>query len=301
MDGVQWIKIKVGIFDGNSFKKIKRAKIGGVPFRDKLTAVWFELLDLAGKSNSNGYLIDTNEIPYSSYEDIAIMLDRDEKEIELCMKFFEAEKMVEIIHDVYCLSNWGKYQNSDKLDKIREQNRLRQAKWRENQKQLLLESQNLNKNNVTHNVTLMLSSNENKNIELDKEKEIYKEKESEKIDKNQYFISIKDIVDTIKKLYYEFGYKKNFARTNTTKKITTILKSKEKDKRLYPLQILLAYKSYLKEKEYAETEAQYVKHSDSFLSSMIYDYAEKIQNIFEKQMIDKYGENWNKIKFVYED
>ena len=130
-DNVQWIKLKVGMFDGNSFKKIKRAKIGGVSYRDKLTAVWFELMDLAGKSNSNGYLIDNNEIPYRSFEDIAIMLDREEKEIELCMQFFLNEKMVEIIDDVYCLSNFMKYQNQEGLDKIREQKRLAQARWRE--------------------------------------------------------------------------------------------------------------------------------------------------------------------------
>ena len=45
MDNVQWIKLKVGMFDGESFKKIKKAKIGGESFRDKLTAVWFELMD----------------------------------------------------------------------------------------------------------------------------------------------------------------------------------------------------------------------------------------------------------------
>jgi predicted phage replisome organizer len=137
-ENVQWIRLKVGMFDGNSFKKIKRAKIGGVSYRDKLTAVWFELLDLAGKSNANGYLIDNNEIPYQSFEDIATMLDRDEKEIELCMQFFVNERMVEIIDDVYCLTNFIKYQNQDGLEKIREQKRLSQARWRERKKQGLI-------------------------------------------------------------------------------------------------------------------------------------------------------------------
>lgn len=137
-DNVQWIRLKVGMFDGNSFKKIKRAKIGGVSYRDKLTAVWFELLDLAGKCNSNGYLIDNNEIAYQSYEDIATMLDRDEKEIELCMQFFIKERMVEIIEDVYCLTNFMQYQNQDGLEKIREKKRISQAKWRERKKQGLI-------------------------------------------------------------------------------------------------------------------------------------------------------------------
>lgn len=130
-DNVQWIKLKVGLFDGNSFKKIKRAKIGGVSYRDKLTAVWFELLDLAGKSNKDGCLIDNNEIPYHSYDEIAIMLDREEKEIELCMNFFINERMVEVVDDIYCLTNFMQYQNQEGLAKIREQKKLRQARWRE--------------------------------------------------------------------------------------------------------------------------------------------------------------------------
>lgn len=165
MAEVQWIKLIVGMFDGNSFKKIKRAKIGGVSYRDKLTAVWFELLDLAGKSNANGYLIDNNEIPYRSFEDIAIMLDRDEKEIELCMQYFINERMVEIINDVYCLTNFVRFQNKEGLDKIREQNRLRQAKYKKKQKLLA--------GNVSGNVTVT----EGNGTELELEKELEKEKE----------------------------------------------------------------------------------------------------------------------------
>lgn len=130
-DNVQWIKLKVGMFDGNSFKKIKRAKIGGINYRDKLTAIWFELLDLAGKGNAKGYLVDNNEIPFETYEDIAIMLDRETQEIELCMAFYLKEKMVELIDNVYCLTNFLEYQNQEGLEKIREQKRLRQARWRE--------------------------------------------------------------------------------------------------------------------------------------------------------------------------
>lgn len=165
MAEVQWIRLMVGMFDGNSFKKIKRARIGGVPFRDKLTAVWFELLDLAGKSNANGYLIDNNEIPYRTFEDIATMLDREEKEIELCMQFFINERMVEIIDDVYCLSNFTKFQNQEGLEKIREQNRKRVAKHRE--KKLLAQG------NVTSNVTVTLRNAIEEEIEEEKEKEYH--------------------------------------------------------------------------------------------------------------------------------
>lgn len=163
MAEVQWIRLMVGMFDGNSFKKIKRAKIGGVPFRDKLTAVWFELLDLAGKSNANGYLIDNNEIPYHSFEDIATMLDREEKEIELCMQFFINERMVEIVDDVYCLTNFTRYQNQDGLQKIREQTRKRVAEHRERKR--------LAQSNAECNVTVTLRNAIEEEKERDKEKE----------------------------------------------------------------------------------------------------------------------------------
>lgn len=163
MAEVQWIRLMVGMFDGNSFKKIKRARIGGVPFRDKLTAVWFELLDLAGKSNTNGYLIDNNEIPYRTFEDIATMLDREEKEIELCMQFFINERMVEIVDDVYCLTNFMRYQNQDGLQKIREQTRKRVAEYRERKR--------LAQGNADCNVTVTLRNALEEDIEEEKEKE----------------------------------------------------------------------------------------------------------------------------------
>ena len=130
MTDVKWVKLKVGMFDGESFKKIKRATIGGQKFRDKLTAVWFELLDFAGKCNHAGAFINSREIPFISTDEIAIMIDREPDELELCMQFFVNEGMVEIIDNIYQLSNWTQYQNEDKLSQIREQNRIRQANYR---------------------------------------------------------------------------------------------------------------------------------------------------------------------------
>jgi predicted phage replisome organizer len=158
-DNVQWIRLKVGMFDGNSFKKIKRATIGGVNYRDKLTAIWFELLDLAGKGNANGYLVDNNEIPFETYEDIAIMLDRETEEIELCMQFYLKEKMIELIDNVYCLTNFMQYQNQEGLEKIREQKRLRQARWRERKALGLIE--NVDEKVSTTPSTKCLPSNSN--------------------------------------------------------------------------------------------------------------------------------------------
>lgn len=165
---VKWIKMTVGMFDGNSFKKIKKAKIGGESFRDKLTAVWFELMDFAGKCNAGGQLVESPEIPFSSIEDIAVLIDREPEELNLCMQYYISNRMVVVIDDIYMLANWAKYQNEDGLEKIREQTRKRVAKHRESQKLL--------NGNVTCNVTVTQCN------ATDKEEEIDKDKDRERID-----------------------------------------------------------------------------------------------------------------------
>lgn len=170
MAEVKWIKLKVGMFDGMSFKKIKRAKIGGESFRDKLTAIWFELMDFAGKCNQNGSFISPRGIPFTDLSDIATMIDREVEELELCMGFYINEGMVSIVEDVYMLSNWSEYQNVDGLEKIREQNRIRKQNQRKREKLLAQPSDN----SVTCHVTVTQSHATDKEKELDKDKELDK-------------------------------------------------------------------------------------------------------------------------------
>lgn len=169
MAEVKWIKLNVGMFDGNSFKRIKKAKIGGESFRDKLTAVWFELMDFAGKCNAGGQLIESPEIPFLSIDDIAIMIDREVEELNLCMQYYINNHMITVIDDVYMLTNWTRYQNEGGLEKIREQTRKRVAKHREQQKLL--------KSNANCNVTVTQGNETEIEIEVEEEKEKEEEKE----------------------------------------------------------------------------------------------------------------------------
>ena len=162
MADVKWIKMMVGMFDGMSFKKIKRAKIGGESFRDKLTAVWFELMDLAGRCNHDGALVNTGGIPFTDLDDIAVQIDRDEEELKLCMGFYLKEGMVTIEDDVYAIANWGVYQNVEGMEKLREQTRQRVAKCRERKK--------LQSGNATCNATV--TDGNALEEERDKEKDI---------------------------------------------------------------------------------------------------------------------------------
>ena len=154
MAEVKWIKLRVGMFDGMSFKKIKREKL-----RDKLTAVWFELMDFAGRCNHNGAFI-SREIPFYELSDIATMIDRDESDLAVCMEFFIKEGMVSVVDDVYMLSNWSDYQNVDGLERIKQQNRERQAKYRESQRR------------ISSNVIVTLGNGTEENIDTEEKKKV---------------------------------------------------------------------------------------------------------------------------------
>ena len=178
MAEVKWIKMIVGMFDGMSFKKIKRAKIGGESYRDKLTAVWFELMDLAGKCNHDGALVNTGGIPFTDLDDIAIQIDRDEEELKLCMAFYLKERMISIEDNVYAISNWSVYQNVEGMEKLREQTRQRVAKCRERKKLQAPATDG----NATCNVTVTdgnaLEEEGEEDKELDKDIEIERKNES---------------------------------------------------------------------------------------------------------------------------
>lgn len=132
MNAMRWVKFYTNAFDGISFKRIKRMK--GAASRDKLTAVWIELLVLAGVCNDSGNLFDADRNTGMSIEDIAIFTDRKESDIEKCIEVFVKEKMIDYEDGVYHITNWYKYQSEDKLEQIRQHAKERQRRHREKQK-----------------------------------------------------------------------------------------------------------------------------------------------------------------------
>jgi hypothetical protein len=88
--------------------------------------------------------------------------------LKLALRTFVQFSMIEIIEDVYSISSWERYQNVAGLDKIREQNRIRQARFKENQKML---SDNVN-SNVTDNEEITQGNATEIEIDIDIDKDI---------------------------------------------------------------------------------------------------------------------------------
>ena len=114
-------------------------------------------------------------------------------------------------------------------------------------------------------------------------------------------IDINALADTIKDDFGKYGYNRRFDRTATVKKIKTALNSKDKSKRLLPFEIAYAFKCYLLDCHLDGCESTFVKLASSFMTNLVYDYADrpKAKEMLERKMVEKYGQNWRKVKFIY--
>ncbi|NLE23743.1 MAG: hypothetical protein GX625_00130 [Clostridiaceae bacterium] len=172
MADIKWIKLSVGLFSNRKIKQIRK-----LPEGDAIIGVWLQILCLAGQTNDNGMVYFSKDIPYTE-EMLATEFDRHINIVKIALRTLEGFKMIEVIDNILLVSNWEKYQSADRLEKIREQNRIRQQNFRDKQKQLT-------DSNVTHNVTITQSNATE--LELDKEEELeleYRDKSIEIRDKN---------------------------------------------------------------------------------------------------------------------
>ena len=129
MSDVKWIKLATNIFSEN--RKIKSIEI--MPKGDTLITIWFKLLTLAGKINDGGAIYITPEVPYS-LRALASELKRPIKTVKTALETFENYEMITMKDGFIYLSSWCDYQNIDALEALREKDRLRKQKERENQK-----------------------------------------------------------------------------------------------------------------------------------------------------------------------
>ena len=144
MNDVKWIKLSTDIFDNRKIKQIQK-----LPDGYAIVVVWVKILCLAGCVNRNGDLMLTDEIAYTD-QTLATEFDMPLPTIQAALDIFERFGMVEVTDNILCVKNWAEYQSADGLDKIREQNRLRNQKYRERKK--------IESGDVTHDVTMTQSS-----------------------------------------------------------------------------------------------------------------------------------------------
>ena len=131
MADVKWIKLVTEFFDDEKIKLIEN-----IPEADMILIIWIKLLTLAGKKNVNGYIFLTENIPYTD-EMLATIFNRPLNTIRLALETFKKFGMISFDeNEIMYITNWEKHQNIEGLEKIREQNRLRQIKFQKEHKKL---------------------------------------------------------------------------------------------------------------------------------------------------------------------
>lgn len=169
MASVKWIKLNVDMFDDEKIKIIQ-----SIPEGDAILLVWIKLILLAGKTNEGGYIYINENMPYTE-EMLSVVMNKPLNIIRLAIETFTRLGMIENDEKGIYLVNFEKHQSLDRMQEIREYNRIAQQKHRQK-----IKSQKMS-----------LTSQQSKEIEedkdIDKDKDIDNKKEINKEKSSCYF------------------------------------------------------------------------------------------------------------------
>lgn len=186
MAEIKWIKIATDMFDNRKIKSIESMR-----YSDTIIVIWVKLLCLAGQSNNGGIISLNENIPYSK-KMLCSILNVSESKLRIALNTFLEYEMIRIFsqndskidpnsnqnetkmnsnwkqnesklnsnsNQFIEILNWDKYQASNKMEILKEQNRERIKRYREKNK--LIKQYNLENSNVTSNVTCNVTGNAN--------------------------------------------------------------------------------------------------------------------------------------------
>ena len=180
MAEVQWIKLTTNIFDNRKIRHLRK-----LPDGDSIVLIWLMLLTIAGKCNAGGRIYLTERIPYDS-KMLADELDFEENTVKLALEALQRFDMIEFDGAFLLISGWEEHQNIDGMDKIRENKRLAQARWREKQR-----------NKSTVDSTVDSTETESDNAEEEEEKNKNKIKNERMNEEDQSFDHSKNVENDV--------------------------------------------------------------------------------------------------------
>ena len=181
MAEVKWVKITTDMFDNRKIKHLRK-----LPEGNNIVLIWVMLLTMAGRCNAGGMIFLTENIPYTP-KMLADELGFEENTVKLALQFLEQFNMIQTDQGYFTIAGWNEYQNIEGMDKIREQNRLRQKKWYDKQKALPASEENPN---VRCNVTVTQPNATDKEEELDIKNKKEEKKKSVKESPHTLFLRL---------------------------------------------------------------------------------------------------------------
>lgn len=125
MYNLQWLKIEIKIFSNRKIQILLKEQDGDTYFR-----VWIQLLTIAIECNCDGKLVIGENKPMT-IENFSKIMGKSKKKIEKIIKKFQELNMIILEEGAYKIKNWDEYQSIESSEKYKEQNRIRQQKYRE--------------------------------------------------------------------------------------------------------------------------------------------------------------------------
>ena len=248
MAEVKWVKLTTDMFDNRKIKHLRK-----LPDGNNIVLIWVMLLTMAGRCNAGGMIFLTENIPYTP-KMLADELGFEENTVILALQALENLNMVVTDDGYFAIAGWDEYQNIEGMDKIKEQNRVRQAKFKEKQKLL--------QGNVIGNVTVTLGNA----TDIDIDKDIDKDKEKRKKKESSYDGILSEIAnDDLRGLYLEYIKMRKMIKAPMTDRALTMLINKvnelepnsiDNQKRLLETAIMNNWKSVYPLKDAGKTVRQ---------------------------------------------
>lgn len=125
MASVDWIRLSTSLFENPKIKVIET-----YPKGDSLVSLWIRLLCMAGRINNQGMVYIAENVPYTP-EMLAAVTGKPKELVKQGLELFQQLDMISVGEKGFIeILGWNKHQNVEGLDKIREQNKLRQRKHR---------------------------------------------------------------------------------------------------------------------------------------------------------------------------
>lgn len=125
MYNLQWLKIEIKIFSNRKIQILLKEQDGDTYFR-----VWIQLLTIAIECNCDGKLVIGENKPMT-IENFSKIMGKSKKKVEKIIKKFQELNMLIVEEGAYKIKNWDEYQSIESSEKYKEQNRIRQQKYRE--------------------------------------------------------------------------------------------------------------------------------------------------------------------------
>lgn len=120
---IKWIKLSTSMFDDEKIKLIRT-----MPEGDSITLIWVQMLCLAGRINDGGAVYLGQNLAYSD-EMLATIFDHPLSTMRIALTTLEQFGLIEFDEkEKFKIANWEKHQSTDKMARIRHQNRERQQR-----------------------------------------------------------------------------------------------------------------------------------------------------------------------------